>query len=57
MRVDNWVLDITYKEWALIYHTTKNVNMQNIMAVIKSKIRVAYRLPTKYGSIPKYMMV
>ena len=37
--------------------------MQNIMSVINNKIRVAYRLPTKYGSIygnrriEKYMMV
>ena len=34
MRMDNWVLDTSYKEWALIYHIVINVNMQNIMAVI-----------------------
>ena len=51
IRTDNWVLSTSYKEWALIYHIVINVNMQNIMAVINNKIRVAYRLPTKYGSI------
>ena len=63
IRIDNWVLSTSYLEWALVYYIIINVNMQNIMSVIKNKIRVAYRLPTKYGSIygnrriEKYMMV
>ena len=51
LRIDNWVSSTTYLEWALVYHIIINVNMQNIMAVINNKIRVAYRLPTKFGSI------
>ena len=51
IRIDNWVLSTSYLEWALVYYIIINVNMQNIMSVVTNKIRVAYRLPTKYGSI------